>query len=130
MRANLMAMAFAFQPEWCTVAPYRLDAYLDSAVYNRPFIGLAWMTWLEASLAKQIEPPPRYWNAILEQYSDGSLFVATGKDTFSCDVEVHLHCARAIHRQIDHLNFSVPFRGKCGRNPNLAPSRYPPGCPY
>ena len=130
LRANMMALIWAFQPEYSHVGPYRLNDYLDSEVYNRPYISLAWMIWLENSLAKQVDPPPRFWNTIVEPYSDGSLFMATGKEPFSCDIELHLRCARAIHRQIDFLNFVVPFEDKCGRNPSLRPSRYPPGCPY
>ncbi len=121
LKANLMAAAWAFRPEWCKAAPGRLADFLDAEVYNRPFISLAWMIWLEASLATQIELPPRTCNLIVEPYSDGSLFMATGEEAFSCDNDGDLRGARSIHRQLDHLNFTVPFEGQCGRNPRVPP---------
>ena len=121
MKANMMAIVWAFRPEWCTASPSILDDYLDGEVYARPYIGLAWMTWLEAALFKQMQLPPRHWNLILEAYSDGSVFMATSKRTFSVEDRRDLPQARAIHRQLDHLNYIVPFEGMSGRSTRVPP---------
>ncbi len=121
MKAHMMAIVWAFQPEWCHAGPGRLHDYLDRDVYVRPPMGLGWMTWIEGSLAKQIEVPRRNWNLELEAYSDGSLFMATGKETFSIENPTHLRQARAIHRQIDHLNYTSPFEGMSGRSDRVPP---------
>ena len=84
-------------------------------------MGLGWMTWIEGSLAKQIEVLRRNWNLELEAYSDGSLFMAAGKETFSIENPTHLRQARAIHRQIDHLNYTSPFEGMSGRSDRVPP---------
>lgn len=116
VRVNLLAMAAAFEPEWCEAHPGELVNYTDYEVYNRPAIGLCWMVWLCPAYAELIEPPPDYTHIIKERYADGSGFMATGRDVFDCDNPFHLNQARIIHRQIDPLNYTVPFDGQSGRS--------------
>ena len=126
MRAHMMAIVWAFRPSWCTAAPSRLHDYLDRDVYVRPPIALGWMTWLESGLVKQMQPPPSYWKTIVEGYSDGSVFMANGKEIFDVENAQHLRQARAIHHQIDPLNYIIPFEGMCGRSPRVPPFPNPP----
>ncbi len=121
MRTNVLAGATAFQPDWCQAGPVDLSRYLDREPYVRPPIGLAWMVWLSPAYAKLMKPPPRYRGTITEHLSDGSLFMAATRETFDVAKLEHLELARSIHRQIDPLNYTVPFNGKCGRSDRVPP---------
>ena len=120
MRTNMLAIAHSFQPDWCEVGPCRLDKYFDTEVYNRPPMGLAWMIYFSPAVAALVEPP-YYATTIVERYDDGSLVLATSTETFDCDNYKHLDAARAIHRQIDMLNYTVPFNGRSGRSDRVPP---------
>ena len=120
MRTNLLAIARAFEPEWCEASPLKLGDYFDIGVYNRPPMGLAWMIWFSPPLAALVEPPV-YTNTIIERFTDGSLFMATSEEVFDCANTTHLEQARAIHRQIDPLNYTVPFCGTSGRSDRVPP---------
>ncbi len=121
VRANVLAMAAAFEPEWCEAHPLKLNLYHDYEVYNRPAIGLCWMVWLCPAYAKLVEIPSNYTHVIKERFADGSLFLATGTKAFDCDSATHIDCARDIQRRIDPLNYNVPFDGDWGRNDRVPP---------
>ena len=121
MRTNVLAIATAFAPEWCEAGPSELFRYLDLEPYVRPPITLAWMVWLGPAYARLVEPPPRSAQIITEWLSDGGLFMATGTNTFDINSSPDLAKARSIHRQIDPLNYTVPFNGKCGRSDRVPP---------
>ena len=59
MKANLLAAARAFEPDWCQAGPVELTDYLDLEPYTRPPMSLAWMIWFSPPLAAPVEPPPR-----------------------------------------------------------------------
>ena len=120
MRTTMLAVAASFEPEWCEARPSRLADYYDYRVYNRPPMGLAWMFWFNPTLAPLIKPP-RYSYPIVEPYQDGSLFLATSTETFDCNRLTHIEQARAIHREIDPLNYTLPFDGRCGRSDRVPP---------
>ena len=120
MRTTMLAAAFSFQPDWCEVGPTRLADYYDREGYVRPAMGLAWMIWFSPAVARLVTPP-RYSYPIVEHFEDGSLFLATSKDTFDCGNATHLEQARAIHRQIDPLNYTLPFEGLSGRGDRVPP---------
>ena len=119
-KANVLAAARAFEPDWCQAGPSDLIWYLDLEPYVRPPMGLAWMIWFSPALAALVEPPV-YSNTIVERFTDGSLFMATSTETFDCRNRLHLDQARTIHRQIDPLNYTVPFNGRCGRSDRVPP---------
>lgn len=121
MRTNVLAAAAAFSPEWCGVAPSRLSDYLDDEVYNRPCIRLAWMLWLCPAYAALVTPPSSGSKLIVEPMTDGSLFMATGRKTFDLNDPTDIARARAIHRQVDHINYTVPFNGLSGRSDRVPP---------
>ena len=120
MKIHLLAAARSFEPVWCQAGPIELMNYFDFRVYNRPPMGLAWMIWFNPALAALITPP-RYSNTIVERFEDGSLFLATSKETFDVRNTRHLEEARQIHRQIDPLNYTVPFEGLSGRSDRVPP---------
>lgn len=121
MRINVLAAAAAFSPEWCHVGPSRLSDYLDDEVYNRPCIPLAWMLWLCPAYAALVTPPSSSRQVIVEPMTDGSLFMATGRKTFDLNDPTDISRARAIHRQVDHINYTVPFNGLSGRSDRVPP---------
>ena len=121
MRANVLAIATAFAPDWCEAGPTDLFRFLDLEPYVRPPITLAWMVWLSPAYAQRVEPPDPSSQNIVEPLSDGSLFMATDTETFDLNQYRHLEKARAIHRQIDPLNYTVPFNGRCGRSDRVPP---------
>ena len=121
MRTNVLSVAAAFEPDWCQAGPLSLIPYLDCEPYVRPPITLAWMVWLSPAYAKVATPPPRYRGTITEWLTDGSLFMATSTNTFDVSKIDDLRMARSIHRQIDPLNYTLPFNGKCGRSDRVPP---------
>ena len=121
VRHNMLATAAAFAPDWCEAGPVELQRYLDTEVYHRAPIALAWMVWLCPDYAKLVTLPPRYHGLVVEPMNDGSLFMATGKGGFDICNDDCLRKARALHRQIDHLNYVVPFNGHRGRSPRVPP---------
>ena len=121
LRANVLAMAAAFEPEWCKASPVKLSLYHDYKVYNRPAIGLCWMVWLCPGYARLVDIPSNYTHVTKERYADGSLFLSTGTDAFDCDNAIHVDCARDIQRQIDPLNYTVSLNGLWGRNDRVPP---------
>jgi hypothetical protein len=121
MRTNVLAIGTAFAADWCQTGPIDLHRYLDEEPYVRPPITLAWMVWLSPAYARVVTPPPRYEGTITEHLSDGSLFMATSTRTFDVSNLEDLRMARAIHRQIDPLNYTLPFNGQCGRSDRVPP---------
>ena len=121
MRTNVLAVATAFSPDWCKAGPTELFRFLDLEPYVRPPITLAWMVWLSPAYARLVEPPHISWQTIVEPFNDGGLFMATGTNTFDVNHSLDLAKARSIHRQIDPLNYTVPFNGKWGRSDRVPP---------
>ena len=121
MRHNVLSAAAAFSPEWCDVDHYELSRYLDEEVYNRFSIPLCWMLWLSPAYAKLVKLPPIRHHLIVEPMTDGSLFMATGEHICDPANDEDLRKARALHRQIDHLNYVVPFNDNKGRSNRVPP---------
>ena len=118
-RTMLLAIARAFEPDWCEAGPCSLTTIFDRTPYKRPPMSLAWMTWLSAPLAALVTPPPP--PIIVERYADGSLFMAVTRETFVTANPDHLAAARAIFATVDPLNFTVPFNGVSGRSDRAPP---------
>ena len=115
----LIAIARAFEPDWCQAGPDSLVDIFDMTPYKRPPMSLAWMIRLGAPLAALVTPPPP--PIIVERYADGSLFMAGTRDTFVTANPDHLAAARAIFAAIDPLNFTVPFNGVSSRSDRAPP---------
>ncbi len=118
-KTMLLAIARAFEPDWCEAGPDSLVDIFDMTPYKRPPMSLAWMTWLGAPLAALVTPPPP--PIIVERHPDGSLFMAATRDTFVTANPDHLAAARAIFATVDPLNFTVPFNGVSGRSDRAPP---------
>ena len=106
MKKALLAIAVAFQPEWCSAGPLDLIHLIDMSRYSRAPMPLSWMINLSPPIAPLVLPPT---DIIYEYGGDSSLFMAATDEMFVTANAAHVAAARKIEAVVDPLNFSLPF---------------------
>jgi len=92
-KAIVLALAEAFEPAEIMAYPGSILDFWAKGGGMRPFIRLAWITYVGPRYAHLVTPPSA---AIVERQPDGGLLMAATKDTFDVQNSAHMAVARAI----------------------------------
>jgi len=101
LKPALLVLASLWEPTWCGLSPWTVNALQRQPVPFRPWFGLEWVTYLSPRFAPLVTPPR---TAITEYLPNGALLMIATEDRFTVDNPQHLAAARDIEAALAPVN--------------------------